>query len=473
MYNHNFRDQFDEDEDGEGKRGRRRRRDASEGSLQFFLQKIAKVPLLTFEQEQVIVSKIQTTHRKYRASMLRTDYMLRYCLNALQKVHTRTLRLDTTIHVALDEPAKKEKIRASLPNCISQLESLLSSNQRDFVIATSKKANPYDRHGAWKRIVQRRNNAMTILEQAPIRTKHLQPAFEVLARISEKMNGLRQHLDDAATEGQDASQERTELHRLMRLTIESPKTLDRRRKKVQGQRIEYEKVRNELMSANLLLVVSNAKKFRNRGLDFDDLISAGYQGLFRAIDGFDHTLGNKFSTYATYWIRQGITRAIADQSRTIRVPVHMIGAMQQVKNAMDELMKELGHSPTSEEIASRTGLTLEQVSCVCRLCNNQLSIDWAPDQSDGGSLGAILADSNAPDPAEEAISNILSENVLAWINTLGDERAKGIIMMRYGIGQREQTLEEVGLHFGVSNERIRQIQAQALKQLRTFPFQED
>jgi RNA polymerase primary sigma factor len=274
----------------------------------------------------------------------------------------------------------------------------------------------------------------------------------------EDLKGLRSAKEDRANLEK-------ELIDLMTLTLEEPPALRRRVEVMKKRFAEYEQAKRDLSGGNLRLVVSIAKKYRNRGLSFLDLIQEGNTGLMRAVDKYEYRRGFKFSTYATWWIRQAITRAIADQARTIRIPVHMIDVLMKLRNAAKKLLQEMGREPTTEETAIAAGITLEETERVLDIGRHPISLDRPIGEGDDGCFGEFVQDQGTEAPHKLANNGLLRERIEELLKTL-TFREREIIRLRYGLADGySYTLEEVGRIFKVTRERVRQIEAKAVAKL--------
>ena len=425
--------------------------------VRLYLLQMGGMPLLSRETEVSSARRIEKWRRKFRRTLLANDFVLAGALQLLERVQAGTIRLDRTIEVSVTNTAEKKRILKRLGPNLQTLRQIEQEKRKLFRVAMSRSTPLDQRRSAWQRLVRQRNKAVRLVEEMNLRIQRLYPLLKDLRAKGARLDALAHQ-----TGGDSAAEQR----RILIGTRESRRTLARRLARLDDLQRRYDAAKRDLAEGNLRLVISIAKRYRNRGLSFLDLIQEGNSGLMRAVDKFEHARGFKFSTYATWWIRQAITRAIADQSRTIRVPVHMVDLMTKLRNIAKTLVQELGREPLVEELAARAGVSLDEAECVWRMSRRTASLDQPLGDSDDGSVGEFVCDQREIDPLGDVNRQALRSCVAKALEGLS-YREREIIRLRFGLADGyAYTLEEVGTIFDVTRERVRQIEAKAVEKLR-------
>ena len=438
--------------------------------IRMYLTQMGTIPLLTREEEIRLAKKIESTRMIFRRRVLESDYASQQAVETLQQVHEGNLPFDRTMRISTAEENAKEKVATRIPVNLRTIRQLLAANRTDWELIEAGEQSAKKVEQIEAELVRRRRKIATLIEECCLRTARIQPLMRRLEAINKKMTQLQRDLTKADKypdryDPEDVMVMEEELDGLTNLVSETPEQLKHRLEMIRRVFDEYEQGKRDLSGGNLRLVVSIAKKYRNRGLPFLDIIQEGNTGLMRAVDKYEYMRGYKFSTYATWWIRQAITRAIADHARTIRVPVHMIETMSKLRTIQKQLLQIHGREPTIEEIAVEAKMTVDETRRVMKISRHPISLDRPVGESEDSQFGDFIEDERQEAPSETATSEMLRQRINDVLKTL-TYREREILKLRYGIGDGyTYTLEEVGRIFKVTRERVRQVESKAIRKL--------
>jgi RNA polymerase primary sigma factor len=465
--------------------------DKASDPVRLYMREMGTVPLLKREQEVSIAKRIEWGQKRAQRALTRSPIAVAELLKIGVELSANKVGIREIVNFSDETEPEEQEDRAAeyLQRTIASIQSIGKLYQRGLKESDQLRVeHKLNRGRKSKKLLRlKRKLARTRLEVAreigllslkePARQRLVDAVAGVqketralelqIQNWTEKLGGKRIKLQDKKDFTLHIREARSRLKKIEAEHHVSPLEIKRSQRMIAIGEAQAAQAKHELTEANLRLVVSIAKKYQNRGLNFLDLIQEGNLGLMKGVDKFDWRRGYKFSTYATWWIRQAITRAIADQARTIRVPVHMIEVLNKVKTVSRELVRDLGREPTTEEIAKGMGTSVEKVNKALKLTQQPISLETPIGEAGDSQFGDLIEDKSTASPAERVITANLRDVAGDVLQTLSPREEK-VIRLRFGLDNegRERTLEEVGEDFQVTRERIRQIEVKALRKLR-------
>ncbi len=441
---------------------------APDDALGLYLRQMGAIPLLNREQELALAKRLEKARQRFRRAVLLNWRTLHKVVEMFSRVQAGQLPIDPNIDVVTTLGLSREQILARMPHNLTTLRHLLETARETFLASLSERSNSR-RSKLRRELWQRLRKCVRLAEEMSPRIELLDKWTDELVRVSAEMTALQDAIDTGDRSQADrerSTRQNKQLRKLLEEAMTTPEDLASMVPILLVRRRAYQQARRELAEGNLRLVVSIAKRYRGRGLPFSDLIQEGNRGLMRAVDKYEHRLGFKFGTYATWWIRQGITRALADHARTVRVPCHQVGTLAAIERVRGELAVQNGREPSVEEIAAALGVSAEETQSLRVVSRHPISLH-EPLGGDGErALEDFLDDPGASNPGKEVDQHLLRERIGEVLRSL-TPREREVIELRFGLRDgHPRTLEEVARAYGITRERIRQIEARGLLKLR-------
>jgi RNA polymerase primary sigma factor len=435
--------------------------------VKVYLNQMSTIPPVSLEEERSLAKVIEDKRQEFRRKVLESPIAARCALRLYRRMVEGELPLE---RVVLMDNTKEDRdfILRSMLDIAPRVSELLHLNEESFREYIGDLTNSGDRVRIRKQMKKQVQRAVELLDAFPLQISRIEPVAERVRGCFDRIKKIRRRLGRVQRK-KNSEVEIQRLHEeLLELQIsaqQNPRGMRRYLRRLRRLRKEYEQAKAALGQKNLRLVVSIAKNFRNKGLPFLDLIQEGNTGLMKALDRYEVSRGHKFSTYATWWIKQTITRSIAYQSRTVRIPIHAINNLNRVMQKRDDFLKQCGREPTLYELSGIVELKTDEIRRLFNLGKTSLSLDQPCGQDDDGYFSDFLEDSTNLTPVDLSQRSLLKERIGQILKTL-TPREREVLKMRFGLGDGStHTLEEVGLRFNVSRERIRQIESCALQKL--------